>query len=469
MNEDNDIKKHALWEDYKEIFQQAEPGENIHLSGEMHTVEEDFPIFKILRSEHTRNYMKETSEFYVIHTYMAAGDYLYRVFPFKDNLEVSIRQTWLTSKGELNPDKPPKVIRYKAIFNPSENPSGDRDVLGSRKIDDLNRLAPVTMVLELQDRCEEAVRTKSISGIYHDVTMEDAIRAATHYEVSKVKVQGKVPIEVIDIVEPDNKKPYPYLLLPTNLFVEDLPGWLQEKAKGIYNTGIGSFFQRFEDKPTWFIYPLYNDTRFDKPGKKLVVYDVPQDKMSGMDTTFRKEGDILYIATTGNTGSLKTAFNRELNQGVGFRFADGESFMKKPVKITEDGVTAVRNRLNYELANHERKDQNPYSPTYQSTSNPYFVMSKNVAYQMTLHVVTWENGDSDLIYPGMPCRFIFADKDKRSEVDGTVVFCYSNTVIQGNPLEDRRHVRVSQLGLMLRRQDEKTEKPPTSLVAGDKF
>ena len=102
MNEDNDIKKHALWEDYKEIFQQAEPGENIHLSGEIHTVEEDFPIFKILRSEHTRNYMKETSEFYVIHAYMAAGDYLYRVFPFRDNLEVSIRQTWLTSKGELN-------------------------------------------------------------------------------------------------------------------------------------------------------------------------------------------------------------------------------------------------------------------------------------------------------------------------------------------------------------------------------
>ncbi len=467
MNESADIKNHPLWEDFRSIFEKPETADNIHLTGEVHTVNEDVPIFKILQAENVRNYMKDTSEFFVVTAYMAAGDYLYRVYPYKDNLEVTIKQMWMTTKGELDEDRPPKTNRYKAIFKPEMNPRGTNDPLSQRKIDDLNRLAPVTIVLELQDRREEALRSKTVSGIYHDLKMEDVIRAATYYEVQKVKVEGKTPLEVIDIVEPDNQQPYPHLLLPSNIFVEDLPGWLQEKAKGVYNAGIGSFFQDFEDKPSWFVYPLYNDQRFDKAGKKLVVYDVPQDKMPGMDTTYRKEGDVLYVATTGNTGNLKTAHNRELSQGVGFRFADGESFMKKPVEITSDGVNAKRKRLNYEFANYDRKDQNPYSPTYQSTSNPYFMMSKNIAYQMSLHVVTWETSNPDLIYPGMPCRFVYADKDEKVELDGTVVFCFTNTVIQGNPLEDRRHVRFSQIGLMLKRPDLEPENPPVSLVIGD--
>ncbi len=467
MNETNDIKGHPLWEDYKSIFDKPETADNIHLSGEVHTTEEDIPIFKILQAENIRNYMKETAEFFVITTYIAAGDYLYRVYPFKDNLEVTIKQTWMTTKGEIDEDRPPKTNRYKAIFSADKNPRGTNDPLGQRKIEDLNRLSPVTMILELQDRCEEALRTKSISGIYDNLNMEDVIRAATFYEIQKVKVEGKVPLEVIDIVEPDNQEPYPHLLLPNNIFVEDLPGWLQEKAKGVYNTGIGSFFQRFEDKPSWFVYPLYNDERFEKTGKKLVVYDVPPGRMPGMDTTYRKEGDVLYIATTGNTANLKNSYNRELNQGVGFRFADGESFMKKPVEITGDGVNAKRKRLNHEFTNYDRKDQNPYAPTYQSSSNPYFMMSKNVAYQMVLHVVAWESSDPDLIYPGMPCRFVYADKDEKLEIDGTVVLCFTNTVIQGNPLEDRRHVRMTQLGLMLRRQSLEPENPPVSLVIGD--
>ena len=112
MSSDTDVKNHLLWSDFEGIFKQKNPGQNIHLTGELHTVKEDIPIFKVLHAENNRNYAKETSEFFVIHTYMGAGDYLYRVYPYRDNLEVSIKTTWLNTRGEINPDKPPKVLRY---------------------------------------------------------------------------------------------------------------------------------------------------------------------------------------------------------------------------------------------------------------------------------------------------------------------------------------------------------------------
>jgi hypothetical protein len=462
-----EITSNPLWSDLEAIFRQPDTGDAIHLTGFVHTVKEDIPIFKILQEELLRNYAEHTAEFYTVTAYVAAGDYLHRVFPYRDNLEVSIKQTWVTRRGELDTRRPPVVWRYKALFPPDKNPRGSKDPLSSRQINDLNRLAPVTMVLELQDRCEEALRSKTISGVFQNVNAETLIRAATFHEANKVKVEGKPALEVIDIVEPDNTEAYPNLVLTSNLFVEDLPGWLQEKAKGVYNTGIGSFYQRWNDKPTWFVYPLYNDTRYNRAGKKLMVFDVPPERFQGHTSTYRVEGDITYVATTGDSGVLKTSNNRELAQGVGFRFADGESFMLKPVEITDTGVNTKRKELNYEYANRERADQNPYSPSYQSTANPYFMMSKNVAYQMVLHFVQWENGNPELIYPGMPCRFVYIDKGQREEVDGTVVFCYAVALLQGNPLEDKRHARTVQLGLMLQRRETPPETPPSSLVTGD--
>jgi signal transduction histidine kinase len=96
----------------------------------------------------------------------------------------------------------------------------------------------------------------------------------------------------------------------------DLPGWVQERGKGVYYTGIGSFFQRVEGEAFWFVFPAYQPKRFEEPGTKLLLYHLAPSVMPNAENTFRKDGDVISILSTGGTGTVESAYSAELNQGA---------------------------------------------------------------------------------------------------------------------------------------------------------
>ena len=116
-----------------------------------------------------------------------------------------------------------------------------------------------------------------------------------------------------------------------------------------------------------------------------------------------------------------------MNEGSGYRMPDARAYMKKPVKITENGPQASRAELNHEVIIKERSDGLNYAPVAQGgpSSNPFIERSKILQRSMAQIDLVWENSDPMLIYPGMPCKYIYLSQGKAISLKGTILFVHS--------------------------------------------
>ena len=459
-----EIVSTTLWDDILSVTEATDRSRLLRLKAQIHTEKESFSPMKVLLYENKRDFYKDTGESFHVRVLMSFGDYVYRVVPFKDNLEISITTTFMFEGGDENPDSPPKEVRFKALLDTQKNPFFGSQSLTNKSNFDLNLLPPLEINFELVDRREELLRLKNVSGAFRNITPETVLRGLFYHEANKTRVDGKNLIEVLDLDKPDNTVPIPDLYLPSDLLLRDLPGYMQEKGHGVYAAGIGGFFQVYKDLPTWFVYPLYRPDRFDEDRYKLVIFAVPEERMPSHDHTFRIEGKTIYIVTTGEKSEIDPARMSELNLGVGFRMPNAESFMTKPVEILEDGVKANRHRLNYEVQNHSRKDQVIYASVREAKSNPYMEYSRVLAQDLTGLSITWQNSDPDLLYPGMPVKYVTMDKGQYLERKGTLLRNANVTSIQGNPTVDVTHRCNSQLFMMIETKEHLPDNDQSSAV-----
>src|SRR5690606_10321837 len=103
-------------------------------------------------------------------------------------------------------------------------------------------------------------------------------------------------IDAIDIVEPHNEEKIKHIIFPNNTPVLAVPTFMQERHTGVYTGGIGNYLQVYKGKRTWFVYPLFDITRFDEPVEKVIFYSVPSQQYEGMDKTFRVDDKTVHIA-----------------------------------------------------------------------------------------------------------------------------------------------------------------------------
>jgi hypothetical protein len=105
--------------------------------------------------------------------------------------------------------------------------------------------------------------------------------------------------------------------------------------------------------------------------------------------------------------------------------ADARSYMKKPVTPTLDGPVAVRTQLNHEVAMKERKDGLNYAPEVGVSANAYIEYSKVLFRNLAKLECIWNNGDIDLLYPGMPCKYMYLHNGEIKESLGVILFVHS--------------------------------------------
>lgn len=410
----------------------------VYLSAIIHTKEEDIPIAKVYFRQDVKRYAEETSGFGIVTVMLAKGDFFYRLFPFRDNLEMSITSKFMFKNGKVDEERT-RVERFKALYQDKANPSPQMDGDSNRTIEELNGQGIIELEFEIQELFEEAYRLITADGAYVDETTQDILEAACTTRMNKVKIEGKPLVDAIHVEPPHNEEPYGTLIVRRGLMVHELPGWLQERGHGVYSHGIGNFIDRFKEKVTWFVYPLYDfEKRFKDDVEKLVIYFAPEDRYSGIENTYRKEGKVTYIVTTSTPPVTDNARNDELNRGAGFRLTSAKGIMSKPADLTV-GVKADYRKLNSEIVNNGRKDQANFARTVGSAHNQYLQVSRILKNEVTFVDLTWNYADTDTIYPGMPCKCIFMNQGIYEERHGTVMATLGVARMVGNPMTSTYH------------------------------
>lgn len=465
----SEIERSPIWADVRDIIASKKKPVKFEYRGMLHTEKEDYPVYKILAIDLVRDYANNYGDVLHLQFKMPLGEYMIRLYPYRVNLEFTIKRIMLEESSDIKQmDSAIQVDRYKAVFLPDENPDLTATELEKVDIASLNLIDIVDVKLQLVDRALEPIRIKSVYGVFHNVTQKQLIHALMAGESMKVQVDGKPAIDGIDIVEPDNKEPRKQTILPNGTMVPNIPTFLQERMGGVYASGVGNYLQNHNGKKLWFVYPLYNPKRFDTTkDDRAIIYALPQDRFPSIDRSYNKDGPILHILANAAKKYQDSADTQFMNSGSGFRMADARAYMKKPVEITEEGPKGKRSNLNYEVTAQERKDGLNHAPFTAggASSNPYVEYTKANARSVARVDFVWENCDAELLYPGMPCKYIFMDDDKPVELKGIIAHVQVLTELQGNGLSGKTYRSVCTV-TVLTEQKPVTRKIPAGTVEG---
>lgn len=423
-----ELEKTPLWLDIKKILTSKTQRVRFEYTGTLHTPKEDFAITKILRMDIIRDYVKNIGDEVFIKCYMPLGDYIKRFYPYRNNIEITLQRTSLFEAGQQkNSNDKIDIERYKAIFLVDKNPAINASEFTNYDKMSLDLSQILEIELQLLNRSLEPLRIKTAEGIYKNQTAKTIIESLLGGESLKVLVDGKPAIDGLDVYTPDNSEERRHMVIPKRC-IATIPTFLQERMGGVYNSGIGTYLQTYRKKRLWFVYPLFNYSRFSKDDRpKIVFYATPPYRYPIVERTFRIESDTIYALAMSTKRYLDKGEADLMDKGIGFRQADARAFMGKPVLISKEGPVGSYTNLVTETILKDREDNLNYAPVSDDriSSNPFKQFSLvNQKYGSQIRFM-WYNADPNLLYPGMPCKYVYLDNNIVREIRGVVLFVHT--------------------------------------------
>jgi len=370
----------------------------------LHTAELDIKIPMISSIETLRDYNSNLSDHIVITFFMMAGDYIKDVMPFKNNLEISIREYDKIKKES-------STVRYKFIIT-----SNDKDMYGGdytrQTKENLNKAGQLTIVGQCLLREIEVGKTKNVDGMLRNITVKDAMLTEMINGFKSLKIEGK-PIDIrCDIVEPNNTLLNLQIPIPTGTRMLDFPSYLQNTNYGVYNGSIGTYLQYYEDNPVLYIYPLYDKTLFDKVTKKLMIYYSNSSKLTYIENTYQIDGDLIKLVAGNDVTNTDSGDNDLMDAGDGI-MSSNPSLINKRNAIVEEGK-ATASKENQMSANKVKDKKDGVSNQVYVGNEPNLYKHRSVMNMKTSTIfqIPWRYSNIDLLYPSMPVCFKYYDKSK---------------------------------------------------------
>lgn len=431
---DDGLSSSPLWLDIRDIVEYSDSPVSFRYYAVIHTPKEDIPLLKIREMDIYRDYEGSIGDHINLVAEIPLGVYVKRLFPHRNNLEISVNKIRNRTWAEYGEGVENTMERYKVLFNPEANPPGIRMGVMHLEEHTLDISELLTINLQLLDRALEPLRIKTVpSMIFRDVTAEEVLHSVISDEFGNIEIDGDNAIDRLDIVEIDNQEPKEALVIPDGGLLVNFPTYMQEMGGGLYMDGVGTYLQRYNDKRTLFIYPNLKMDRFSEVESKMIVYFVPDGRLTGNERTSRMNGNTLEIVSTESQLYKDDAENKLTDQGSGFRAANQNAFMSKPVELTEDGPNADRTKLTHEVSLTNKDDGVNFSPMLpsMSTANLYRDISKVKSRMVVREQFIWINADYDKVYPGMPVRVVKSLGKDVHTTDGIVISLEAFVALKG--------------------------------------
>lgn len=417
-----------LYQDIADITKQPKTKYNSGFDCEVkvHTTDKDLDYLDgvtVSNIKILRDYVGMMSDHIEISLSVMLGTYVYDIYPYLENMEVSL---YLTRQEHLN-DKPNNITeRYKAVYLLEKNSAISTKT--SLPKDTLNQELPIVLTLQLLDRSAETLRIKTLQGSFDkvinpknkDMKPEVFLKSIVSEHINKVLVENKPAIDKLNIEKVDNLTPLKSITIPSGTRLVELTEYIQTKSDGLYNGGVGTYIQRFasskeETSKVFFIYSLYTANKYDTSEHKTIFYSPPTSNYAITDITYTYKDKTLKVIAHASSKIDDTKESQVMSTGSGYRTANANSFMKKPVEMTPDGPKFARSNLNTEVVYKEREDGLNFSPNKGISSNHFHMNSEVLAKAGKYIRLRVTNLDIDFIYPGAPCKVVYENKENLIE------------------------------------------------------
>lgn len=370
-----------------------------------------------------RDYMNRFSDVLSITAIFGKGTIVHGILPHAKSLEAYITLRPLANVPEYveQSNIGPIEYRYKAILyeNPQELIKNNLTNTQSEQMSNSEDIG--YLQFQLVNPVQEAIRTKTFGGVIRQSSGLDAIRAIlTKY--SKLEgIDTSQQIKGVDVQEGYTKDIKEHILIPHLTPVIRVPKLIEEVVGGIYPTGMQYYLQG----SYWYIWSPYDTSRYGTDTVSLTVFNIPENKLAQIEKTFRITHRQLIILSTGAVDFKPIEEKHLPNTPPSLRFVDSRTILGGFGKVETNKLT-IDGRENYTaIEDPAITELNPSNLAVESQvriTDKYLLEYGEMAKKRgALLQFTWENSVDNLIYPGMPIRFIYMKDKIPHQVYGTVI------------------------------------------------
>ena len=385
----------------------------------LHTKDLDIKITQLYSVEYMRDYAANSSDYVIVKFRLPAGTFVYDVYPNRDHMELTIQYG--------NMKKLLSTVRYKFVMlNNNGGIEGTRHSYMPRNLLDKAELIVVEGQCLLREA--EGLRTSYLSGVYSRATLQDTLKTEIKNTAAKVKLEGQ-PIDIeVSVADLANTKVYDHIVIPTGTRLLQVGNVLQNNEYGLYNGKVGTYLQHFEDKLTYFLYPLYDNERFSKAKKKLMIYADDNQKYVYQENTWIQDAGIVSIIGNNKTKIQDNGENDFNSEGSGVINNNPDVISNRDVTVTDDEAKSSKENHMAGSKITEKRDGTTNSVYLGNQSNSYKFRSDISQASMATMQVVWNYAVPDRLFPGMPVCYIYADGKEKSgsvvRLNGTLLGVY---------------------------------------------
>ncbi len=413
-----------------------------------------------------RDYIGSVVEERTIVGTFTMGVYLKDIYPHRKNLRALISKYHArpTTEGQ-NEVAPISTMEYDALIIDNESIALSDATPASSSTVQGDKTNIVSIGFNLRDK--ELIRSlgQTVGNVYYKTTPTNLVKlllspriAADNppprigeEAVKRVKEGTGIGLNGVCIAPGSSDKGYEHIPIESGIPLKGIVKYIHDSV-GLYGGGCNMFHQN----GLWYVYPLANFDRVDNEVKTLTVLNVPGEKFTSMERTFRLKEDKLFVLATGNVTHEDNSDYSQLMYGNAVMYQKASNIRGGHVTTSKNVTKAdySENLVRFTLENRDsRANLINYKHGY-STDNVLKEMSELALRQTAQITFVWENSDDTLIYPGMPLKFIYHDNDAIVSVRGIVVGTSTTSAIGGTSFNSRKHTVATSVMCLVERDTE---------------
>ena len=371
----------------------------------------------------------------ILEIVLPLGDYSSLIYPVREKLEFILKTEKLDYTNKTLEDKEESVTveTFSVSLLPGARPFTSED----NNMENLGREAQnlmdlVVINIQLKPKLLDDISKMTVGGHFINKTNADLLRNLIMVYCNTIEVDNEQKLLGVDINATASEVKRSSTLIPHNVKLSDLADFLQMKQGGVFPSGMAQFVH----ERIWYIYPPYDTSFFDESKEKIVIISVPANRYPQVEKTYLTQNGITTILATGNKKITSDKQQIQDNAGNGVMFADANQIVQGFAK-DKGNVALISPKSNGSaFVGEERSNgkNNVQMSPEGITANPFIATSRIARSQGHFYNVEWENGDHELIKPGLNVKIMFLNEGEVKFINGVLLKSHVQVKMNGTGL-----------------------------------
>lgn len=448
------VEKSLLFSEAAKISEEGPKAIAFTYAATIHTGKKDINALFVVERETESNFIENYTDKLDIVVAVPLGVMEYDIKPFKSDLQVTVRKVPLTEGLSATKDLQGTIQtqRYHGTLYDNESSLMEANNPLTATKEASERGDYVNVRIQLFNPVIRHIRRVKIDGssIYFDITgIELLVFLLTKLSKSK-EVDSNFSVKGVTVLGKPNTTKKEQIIIPQLTKLIDVGDFIHHNCGGLYSAGFKSYLQ----KDQWFLFAPYDLKAYDSSPKSLTVINIPSNRLTTTERTYRETPTQLIVLATGEVKHFDFSEQEQLNEGNGVRFINANNIPDGFVKV-DGNKMFVNKQTNVQefLAEDRSQDMNHVHESMDfATSNPLVEMGRLAKRTGSFIQAVWENSNADLLYPGMAVRFMYLQNNNVEELYGTLVGVQTHETATNINVANRRMISNTALTLFVQRK-----------------